>query len=103
MLTGDEGATIPGLLGMPRLVVAVLLLVAVPFALGQRPGHEAPSHDWHWVGGGSRNSVGGDHDGMGPGSVIWLRDVVSVRSWPGGVDLDPFPERDPALDATSQR
>jgi hypothetical protein len=39
---------------MPRLVVAVA--VAVAFALGQRPGHEALSRDWQWGGGGSGNS-----------------------------------------------
>ena len=46
VLTGVQGTTIPGLFGMPRLVVAILLLVAVAFALGRRPGDEAARHDW---------------------------------------------------------
>jgi len=48
VLSGGEGATIPGLLGMPRLVVAVLLLIAVAVALWRRPGRESPAHDWQW-------------------------------------------------------
>ncbi len=48
VLSGGEGATIPGLLGLPRLVVAVLLLIAVAVALWQRPGRESPAHDWQW-------------------------------------------------------
>jgi len=48
VLSGGEGATIPDLLGMPRLVVAVLLLIAVAVALWRRPGRESPAHDWQW-------------------------------------------------------
>lgn len=48
VLSGGEGATIPGLLGMPRLVVAVLLLIAVAVALWRRPGRESPARDWQW-------------------------------------------------------
>ena len=48
VLSGGEGATIPGLLGMPRLVVAVLLLIAVAVAFWRRPGRESPAHDWQW-------------------------------------------------------
>jgi len=33
---------------MPRLVVAVLLLVAVAVALWRPPGRESPVHDWQW-------------------------------------------------------
>ncbi|MGD9958705.1 YeeE/YedE thiosulfate transporter family protein [Nocardioides sp.] len=48
VLAGGEGATIPGLLGLPRLVVAVLLLVLVAAALWLRPGRDLPGHDWQW-------------------------------------------------------
>ncbi|WP_248581641.1 YeeE/YedE thiosulfate transporter family protein [Nocardioides sp. InS609-2] len=48
VLSGGEGATIPGLLGMPQLVVAVILLIAVAVALWLRPGRESPAHDWQW-------------------------------------------------------
>lgn len=48
LLSGGEGATIPGLLGMPRLVVAVLLLIAVAVPLWRRPGRESPAHGWQW-------------------------------------------------------
>jgi len=61
VLSGGEGATIPSLLGLPRLVVAVLLLIAVAVALWRRPGRESPPHDWQW---GSRQI------GFGLGVVI---------------------------------
>ena len=48
VLAGGEVATIPGLLGVPRLVVAVLLLLGVVIALRLRPGRESPAHDWQW-------------------------------------------------------
>ena len=48
VLPGGEGATISGLLGLPRLVVAILLLVAVAVALWRRPGRESTVHDWQW-------------------------------------------------------
>ncbi len=48
VLAGGEGATIPGLLGVPRLVVSVLLLLGVVIALRLRPGHESPLHEWQW-------------------------------------------------------
>ncbi len=48
VLSGGEGATIPGLLGMPRLVVAVLVLAAVAVTLWRRPGRDSPDHDWQW-------------------------------------------------------
>lgn len=48
VLAGGEGATIPGLIGAPRLVVAVLLLLGVAIALRLRPGRESPVHDWQW-------------------------------------------------------
>lgn len=48
LLPGGEGATIPGLLGVPRLVVATLLLVVVVVALWRRPGRESPAQHWQW-------------------------------------------------------
>jgi len=48
VLSGGEDATIPGLLGVPRLVVAVLLLIVVAVALWRRPGRDSPVHDWQW-------------------------------------------------------
>ena len=48
LLPGGEGATIPGLLGVPRLVVAVLLLAGVAIALRLRPGRDSSDHDWQW-------------------------------------------------------
>ncbi|KQP66840.1 hypothetical protein ASF47_03755 [Nocardioides sp. Leaf285] len=48
VLAGGEAATIPGLLGVPRLGVAVLLLLGVAIALRLRPGRESPAHDWQW-------------------------------------------------------
>ena len=48
VLTGGEGATIPGLLGAPRLAVAVLTLVVVAVVLRRRPGRETPAEEWQW-------------------------------------------------------
>lgn len=48
LLSGGEGATIPGLLGVPRLVVAALILIAVAVALWRRPGRDSPTHNWQW-------------------------------------------------------
>lgn len=48
VLAGGEGATIPGLLGVPRLAVAVVLLLAVVLALRRLPDTETPAHDWQW-------------------------------------------------------
>ncbi len=48
VLAGGEGATVPGLLGVPRLVVAALVLVVVIIALRLRPTRESPAHDWSW-------------------------------------------------------
>ena len=48
LLSGGEGATIPGLLNLPRLVVAVLLLIIVVAAVRMRPSRESPAHDWQW-------------------------------------------------------
>lgn len=48
LLSGGEGATIPGVLGVPRLVVAVLLLTIVVVAMRMRPGRETPAQNWQW-------------------------------------------------------
>jgi len=48
VLGGGDGATLPGLLGLPRLLVAALLLVAVAGWLWRRPGHERPGRAWQW-------------------------------------------------------
>lgn len=48
VLAGGEAATIPGLLGVPRLGVAVLLLLGVATVLRLRSGRESPAHDWQW-------------------------------------------------------
>ena len=48
VLASGEGATIPGLLGVPRLAVAAIFLIAVLVALWRRPGRQSPSHDWQW-------------------------------------------------------
>lgn len=48
VLPGGEAATLPGVLGLPRLLVAALLLTSVAVALWRRPGRETPDHDWQW-------------------------------------------------------
>lgn len=48
VLGGGDGATIPGLLGLPRLLVAAVLLTLVVVALVRRPGREAPTEDRQW-------------------------------------------------------
>ncbi len=48
LLAGGEAATLPGVLGLPRLLVAALLLTSVAIALWLRPGRESPRHDWQW-------------------------------------------------------
>ena len=77
VLSGGEGATIPGLLGLPRLAVAVLVLLAVAVALWRRPGRESPEHSWQW---------GWRRIGVGLGAAItagWA--LASV----GGVSFGP--------------
>ncbi len=48
VLPGGEAATLPGVLGLPRLLVAALLLTSVAIALRRRPGRQSPDHDWQW-------------------------------------------------------
>ena len=48
VLPGGEAATLPGVLGLPRLLVAALLLTTVAVALWRRPGRESPDHEWQW-------------------------------------------------------
>jgi len=48
VLTGGEGATVPGLLGLPRLLVALLVLAGVGLCLWRsRPTHR-PATSWQW-------------------------------------------------------
>lgn len=48
VLPGGDGATIPGLLDVPRLAVALVFLVLVAGVLLRWPGHERPGHAWQW-------------------------------------------------------
>ncbi len=49
LLPGGEDATVPGVLGLPRLLVAALGLVAVLVWLWRSPGrHEHPERRWQW-------------------------------------------------------
>lgn len=48
LLPGGEDATLPGVLGLPRLLVAAVLLTSVLLVLRQRPGQESPGHAWQW-------------------------------------------------------
>ena len=48
VLSGGDGATIPGLLGAPRLLVAALALVVVAAAVLRYPGRETPAEGWPW-------------------------------------------------------
>ncbi len=48
LLSGGAGATLPGLLGLPRLLVAAVALGGVALWLWRRPGHDRPEHGWQW-------------------------------------------------------
>ena len=49
LLSGGEDATLAGVLGLPRLLVALLALAAVLFWLRRSPGHhEHPAKRWQW-------------------------------------------------------
>ncbi len=48
VLGGGDEATLPGLMGAPRLVVALALLVAVLVLLGASRGRDQPAHRWQW-------------------------------------------------------
>lgn len=48
VLDGGTGATIPGVLGLPRLLVALLALAAVAGWLWRRPGYDVPRERWQW-------------------------------------------------------
>lgn len=53
VLGGGDAGTIPGVLGLPRWVVAVVLLVAVAGGLvlhHRRHGPDRPAHRWQWTG-----------------------------------------------------
>ncbi len=48
LLRGGESATLPGVLGVPRLLVAVVVLAAVGVWLWRRPGRDRPRKKWQW-------------------------------------------------------
>ena len=49
LLSGGEDATLAGVLGLPRLLVALLALAAVLLWLHRSPGHhEHPAKRWQW-------------------------------------------------------
>ncbi len=48
LLPPGDGATIPGLLGLPRAVVAVVFLAVVVVALWRRRSVERPEQPWQW-------------------------------------------------------
>lgn len=53
VLPGGDGGTIPGILGVPRLLVALVFLVVVGAALIQRRRSTGPTraaHGWQWTG-----------------------------------------------------
>ena len=47
VLAGGEGAGLPGLLGVPRLLVAAIVLAAVLVGL-RRAGQRSPERPWQW-------------------------------------------------------
>lgn len=48
VLSGGVDATVPGVLGLPRLLVALVVLAVVVGVLLRRPGAERPEHAWQW-------------------------------------------------------
>ena len=48
LLPGGDAATIPGVLGVPRLAVAAVFLAGVVVVLRARPTRERPRHRWQW-------------------------------------------------------
>lgn len=48
VLGGGIDATVPGVLGLPRLGVAVAVLAVTLVVLWRRPGLERPAHGWQW-------------------------------------------------------
>lgn len=48
ILGGGVDGTVPGVLGLPRLFVALVALVAVSVWLWRRPGHHLPEKPWQW-------------------------------------------------------
>lgn len=50
VLAGGVGATVPGLLGLPRLLVALLVLAGIGLWLwrGRRTDRPSPSWQWNW-------------------------------------------------------
>ena len=89
VLPGGEAATLPGVLGLPRPLVAALLLTTVSVALWRRPGRESPRYDWQWgwrrigVGLGVVITTGWAMAGLG-GSSFGPSSVGAVASVAGG-------------------
>lgn len=94
VLAGGLEGTVPGVLGVPRLVVAVVALAAVGLWLWRRPGTDQPRPDWQWgwgrtgaglaaaiVGGWALAGLGGAD--FGPSSVGAVSSVASgsLRVW----------------------
>jgi uncharacterized membrane protein YedE/YeeE len=48
VLSGGAGATIPGLIGVPRLVVALVFLAVTVAVLWRWRTRERPEHGWQW-------------------------------------------------------
>ena len=48
LLPGGDPATIPGVLGVPRLAVALAFLAVVLLVLRSRPAREGTEHSWQW-------------------------------------------------------
>ncbi len=61
VLGGGAAGTLPGVLGLPRLLVAAVTLLAVATALWRYPGHARPAMSWQW---------GWRHIGLGLGLAI---------------------------------
>lgn len=88
VLGGGDAATLPGVLGVPRLVVALVVLALVGLVLWRRPGRDVPQHRWQWgwrtlglalggvlVAGWVLASLGGA--GFGPSTVGAVASVAS--------------------------
>lgn len=69
-LPGGVEGTVPGLLGVPRLAVAAVVLVAVLTWLSRRPGDDRPRPDWQW--GWPRTGTGLALAVVGGWALAWL-------------------------------
>lgn len=48
LLPPGDGATIPAVLGLPRISIAAVFLAVVLIVLWHRPGGRRPEHPWQW-------------------------------------------------------